>query len=96
MHLVDSMAWREITGEPPPETPVTAKEYARAGLPWFELYDEDRGALEGAARLAAVKSVKELDAAKSDAPQQSDDPVGTPIVKKLWASLAGAVRDGDW
>lgn len=65
-------------------------------LPWFELYDEDRGALEGAARLAAVKSVKELDAAKSDAPQQSDDPVGTPIVKKLWASLAGAVRDGDW
>jgi hypothetical protein len=40
VHIVNTELWREITGERPPETPVTAREYSRHNLPWFELYDE--------------------------------------------------------
>jgi hypothetical protein len=33
------MAYREITGEEPPSTPISAKLYAQHGYPWFDLYD---------------------------------------------------------
>ena len=78
VHLADSMAWREITGEEPPPTPVSAKTYAEHGLPWFSLYDEGRGDLPAAERLKQVKSIRELDAAKGFASQQDDASVAIP------------------
>lgn len=39
--IVNSMMFREITGQTPPPTPVSAADYTRAGLPWFRLYDEE-------------------------------------------------------
>lgn len=42
VHLVNSAMWREITGEEPPPTPVTAKSYSDAGYPWSRLYDEEK------------------------------------------------------
>ncbi len=98
VHLVDSELWREITGEAAPSTPVTAKEYERAGLPWFELYDEHRGTLKGSAALQRVKSVKEKDLEKSTHPLQQDGSVAVPVVVKL--GMKGEtrvdVRDGSW
>ena len=35
----------------------TAREYTEARLPWFEYYDGDRTALEGAKKLAGLDSV---------------------------------------
>jgi hypothetical protein len=98
VHIVNSTLWREITGEEPPASPVTARDYAAHGLPWFELYDEQLGALAETGTLAGVKSVKHLDAEKAAAPQQDDDPVDVGPVKKLWTAVAGAfgVRDGEW
>lgn len=97
VHLVDSLLWREITGEAPPPTPVTAKAYARAGLPWYDLYDEGMGTLDPTDTLAGVKSVAELDGEKSEAPLQDDDPVPTKV-KTLLMKMAGTlpVKDGDW
>ena len=40
VHLVNSRAWRAITGEQMPTIPPTAREYTDAGLPWFAHYDE--------------------------------------------------------
>jgi len=93
VHLVNSQQWREITGEEPPPTPVTAKAYARHGYPWFDLYDEHLPTLPKSATLADVKSVKEMDQQKHGAVLQDDSPVATPFVTKLWKSL---VRDGEW
>ena len=45
-------------------TPVSARSYAESGLPWFDLYDEDKGDIAPSDRLANVKSVKECDAEK--------------------------------
>ncbi len=96
VHIVNSELWREITGEKPPESPVTAKEYRRHGLPWFELYDESYGTLQGQAALKKVKSVRELDADKSTLPLQDDDSVEPGAVKKLYLLAKHLVRDGQW
>jgi hypothetical protein len=42
VYVVNSDVYQNITGRPPPPTPVSAEEYTKAGLPWFELYDEAR------------------------------------------------------
>lgn len=98
VHIVTSELWREITGEAPPPTPVTAKEYARRGLPWFDRYDEHACALPGTDALARVQSVKAIDADKSALSLQDDASVEPGPVKKFWAKTAGGldVRDGKW
>lgn len=104
VHLVNSELWREITGEAPPTTPVTARSYAEAGLPWFDLYDEAAPTLAPTKTLAGVKSVKQLDQTKSTLPLQDDSPVAVAQVKQLkpakqwWKHHPGAtiVDDGEW
>lgn len=98
VHIVNSEMWREITGEEPPASPVTAKHYASQGLPWFEVYDESVPAIKGSSKLANVKSVKEMDSEKSKLPLQDDSSVPVGPVTKLWNALGQAVgiRDGKW
>lgn len=62
VHLCNAMQWREITGDNPPQTPVTAKEYEKAGLPWFDYYRDDLAVLEGSKTLAGLKSIGEMQA----------------------------------
>ena len=60
VHIVNSQAWREITGEEPPPTPVSTQSYIEAGLPWFELYDEHLGDLDPSPELACVRPIDQL------------------------------------
>lgn len=69
VHLCNSMVWRQITGTEPPTVPLTAKEYAKAGMPWFEYYDDACKPLPGSPTLAKLKSVGELNQAGSKQPQ---------------------------
>ena len=98
VHIVNSELWREITGEAPPPTPVTAREYAKHGLPWFDMYDEHAQTLDPTSTLANVKSVKDLDGDKSTLPLQDDEPVSVGPVKKILLKMAKGlgVRDGEW
>lgn len=57
VNLCNALQWREITGDNPPQTPVTAKEYEKAGLPWFDYYRDDLAVLEGSKTLAGLKSI---------------------------------------
>lgn len=41
VHLCSAGQWRDITGAEPPVTPVSARAYTEAGLPWFDYYDAD-------------------------------------------------------
>jgi hypothetical protein len=85
VHIANSMQWREITGQAPPTTPVTAKEYARHGLPWFDLYDEGLGDLEPQDALKHLKSITEVDQQKGFAPQQDNETV--PITDQQVVTL---------
>lgn len=67
VHLANSMTWKSITGKNPPHPPMSAKQYSRYGLPWFEFYS-DLPAVEGSATLNRLKSVKEVGQLKGDKP----------------------------
>jgi hypothetical protein len=96
VHIANSMAWREITGEEPPPTPVSARLYAEHGFPWFELYDEGKGDIEGSKTLAGVKTITEVDDDKGFGPQQDDATVeiSPDDVKTIKDNTL--VGDGNW
>jgi hypothetical protein len=97
VHIVNSMAYREITGEEPPATPVSAKTYAQYKLPWFDLYDEHMKGVSAPESLKNVKSVKEMDEQKGFAPQQDDDTVNVPEDNIITYKLnTDDVQDGEW
>jgi hypothetical protein len=81
--ILDAVAWRHVTGELPPTKPPTAKDYARAGLPWFDLYRSDVTAVGGTPALKGLKSAGEL-WAFGEADQ--DIPVAQPIMLGLPSS----------
>jgi hypothetical protein len=99
VHIVNSLMCRDITGEEPPATPVSARTYSKAGLPWFEFHDEGKGDVEPPPVLAGVKSVKQKDAEHGFGPQQDDlSVVVSPgkIVKLDYSKLGKPVPDGKW
>src|SRR5262249_4482192 len=100
VHIVNSLMFREITGQEPPATPVTAKTYSQHHLPWFDLYDEKMGDVNAPDALKNVKSVKEMDAEKGFKPQQDDSSVDVSdeeIIKyKMPPKDPNEVDDGDW
>ncbi|MEU0597022.1 hypothetical protein ABZ484_01960 [Streptomyces sp. NPDC006393] len=57
VHLVTPPEWRRITGEAPPPSPVDRAAYTRAGLPWFDYYDQDAEDLAPADGLGSVRPV---------------------------------------
>lgn len=83
VHLCDALLWREITGENPPQTPVTAREYERAGLPWFDYYRDDLAVLEGSKVLAGAKSVQAISQQKGDQAVNSNQSVDEGLVINL-------------
>ncbi len=97
VHIVNSMMYREITGSEPPPTPVTAKQYAAHGLPWFDLYDREKATIEESDVLAGVKSAGEMDKTLGFSKQQDDGAIEIPgsAVKVLHFG-EGNVHDGKW
>ncbi len=97
VHIVNSMAYREITGREPPPTPISAKMYTEHGFPWFDLYDEEKGDISASDTLKDVKSVKDMDEQKGFGTQQDDSSVDVPDqqVKELGKDPS-RVEDGKW
>ncbi|WSY72853.1 hypothetical protein OH805_01350 [Streptomyces sp. NBC_00879] len=94
VHLVTPPDWRRITGEEAPPSPVDRAAYTRAGLPWFDYYDEDGTDLAPTGTLSQVKPVGEWlgddhtpwapPGAHQVQPLGDVPPPGTPV------------KDGDW
>jgi hypothetical protein len=57
--LVDALGFEAVTGIQVP-APVDAKAYTQAGLPWFDVLEPTRRDIEAAERLAAVRSIADL------------------------------------
>ena len=45
VRLINAPAWRTLTGEEAPSSPIDIESYTRAGLPWFDIYDENEPTL---------------------------------------------------
>ena len=66
VHLANSLAWRNITGQLPPHQPPSAQEYTQFGFPWFDYYDEQRIAVGGSSKLASLTSVQVMSQKKGE------------------------------
>jgi len=95
VHIANSLVWRQITNEQPPTVPRTAREYANAGLPWFEYYNDGLSAVEGSSILQRLKSVVQLGKQKGDMPLPENEPVhAIPIIELRKGLKKGQVREG--
>jgi hypothetical protein len=95
VHLVNSLVWRAVTGQHPPTPPPTAKQYAKAGLPWYAYYDETATPMEGSSALQNVKSVADLGEAKGQVPLPENEPCTPAAVVPLRPGRRrGQVREG--
>ena len=92
VHLVTPPEWRRITGEAPPPSPVNRAAYTRAGLPWYDYYDQDAEDLAPADALEAVKPVGDW-LGDDHEPWQAPSP---DQVKPLKDTAGKPVEDGDW
>lgn len=92
VHLANSLVWRAITGEAPPTVPPTAAEYTRAGLPWFDYYDDSRTPVPGSEELARLLSVMEMGARKGEVPLPENEAVAPERVVVYRAG--NRVREG--
>ncbi len=95
VHLCNSAIWQQITGNAPPSVPPTAKDYAWAGLPWFEYYG-DAPAVEGGALLGAIKSVFSLGKSKGASPLPDNEPAVPKVVIGLEPRKNHRVRIGEF
>ncbi|GAB2758765.1 hypothetical protein [Streptomyces bullii] len=92
VHLVTPPQWRRITGEAPAPSPVDRAAYTRAGLPWFDYYDQDAYDLAPTVTLQAVKPVGDW-LGDDHEPWQAPSP---HQVRPLKDAPGAPVEDGDW
>jgi hypothetical protein len=94
VHLANSLVWEAITGAKPPTPPLTAAQYAKYNLPWFDYYGEGQTALEGSQILDRLRSILELGRAKGDQPlPENTDVTDVPVVP-IRRRTGNQVRDG--
>lgn len=80
VHLCNALQWREITGTNPPHPPLSAKEYQRHRIPWFDYYRDDLAALDGSKVLNGVKSVAQIAKEKGGTPLSGNGPVKPELI----------------
>jgi hypothetical protein len=83
VHIANSLAWQEITGQGPPTKPPTSMDYEEAGLPWFEYYDDEAMALNGSKTLGKLKSVVAVGKEKGETPLPENESVDPENVVPL-------------
>lgn len=91
--IANSTQWMAITGDRPPTEPPTAEDYTRRGLPWFDYYDADAEAIEGADRLGKIRSVRQRDEAQGLRGWKNSVLGETPRVRQLGPRKPRQVRE---
>ena len=94
VHLLNSGQYRTVTGFAPPYEPPTASDYTEAGLPWFEYFDADLEALEGAPRLDRLDSVGTRRVNEGKPPLDGGEFVQSKPTRIKRLRNSQAVRDG--
>ena len=91
VQILNSDMFRQVTGKPPPSTPVSAKTYRDHGLPFYKIYGEQstmHGDFDG------IKSVKGLDKIKNENGKRGNEGDGAAKAnKQAKGSSVGADED---
>lgn len=95
VHILNSAQWKIATGKPVPGQQPSAADYTKAGLPWFEYYDDKLGALSGAKKLAGMDSVAAKGVKLGEKPLVENDVVNPQKIVPLGSGSA-KVNEGKW
>jgi hypothetical protein len=95
VHILNSNQWKLATGNDAPSKPPSAADYTKAGLPWFEYYDDKLEALNGSKSLAGLDSVAAMGEKLGDKPLPENEAVEPAKVVSLGSDLF-YVDDGKW
>ncbi len=95
VHILNSSQWAAATGKAAPESPPTAVDYTRAGLPWFDYYAENLMAIDGSKKLSGLDSVAAKGVKLGEVPLAENEPVSPTRVIRLWQEPT-KVEDGEW
>ncbi len=76
VHIANSEQYHSVTNSYPPTQPPTAEQYTKAGLPWFDYYDESQTTQAGSDTLAGVESIDTVKGKGSN----SNEPKPIPIL----------------
>lgn len=95
VHLLNSDAFRAVTGKAPPAKPTTSKEYEAAGIPWFDYY-LDKPALPGSSTLAKLDGLVAAVLKKGGTPPENKPVVIAKTVRIPSATSKPVVREGDF
>lgn len=82
VHILNSVQYFAICGVAPPHRPPTAHQYTDAGLPWFDYFDADQVAVQGAKNLAGLDSVASRRVKQGRVVRQPG-PLGPVVVQPL-------------
>jgi len=93
--ILNSEDWQAVTGEQAPSKAVSAKDYATAGLPWFDYYS-DRQAVPGSGALAKLYGLRDMSKAKAEYIPELSDAIPITRVIKLGTKGRGQVRAGEF
>ncbi|MCG5549424.1 hypothetical protein [Halorhodospira halochloris] len=90
VHILNSRHFQQVTGYAAPQEPPSAERYSLAGLPWFELQDDDFAALEGAPPLQQVESLKRRRVREGRSPLEDSATINPNQIVGLNASKASS------
>jgi len=91
VHLVEAAQWAEISGGPVPTEPPSQKDYEKKGLPWFDYYAPEKGAVSGSKVLAGLKSWGSM---YGKGPGASEGKSGPVIQLGTATRITGVVSEG--
>lgn len=91
VHLVEAAQWEEISGGPAPTEPPSQKDYKKKGLPWFDYYAPEKGAVSGSKLLAGLKSWGSM---YGKGPGASEGKSGPVIQLGTATRITGVVSEG--
>ncbi|KAJ0114002.1 hypothetical protein J7T55_010246 [Diaporthe amygdali] len=87
VQILNNLAFRRITGLEPPACPINADTYAQAGLPFFELYEENSTNVSGAEGFGALQSINEIEMARGQIDRP--EPMVYPPINRLYENSLG-------
>lgn len=61
VQIFNTAQFRRVTGTEPPPYPLTAETYVEAGLPFFDLFEEEPSTVSGAGAFDSLKSINEIE-----------------------------------
>ena len=95
VHIVNSAAFHDVTGDRPPTEPPQADQYRNAGIPWFDYWNDEAKALQGSKNLAMLDSVAAMKIKKGKPVREPRVDIDQARVVRL-GNRKSAVRDGNY